>query len=233
MTQISSLSAPKIIPSDTLLFLPDTALVRILSEDDMARIRYTLNGDEPDEHSPLYSEPIKINSNTIIKAKLFRAGYSPGSYSVGTLKFVDPQLNGLHYQYYEGSWERIPDFSKLEALRTGSIYEIGLDQIPFKQEKFALILEGSIEIPASGNYTFYVNSNDGSKLYIDGELVIDNDGPHGALEKEGTIVLSEGKHDLKITYFQAGGGFHLKAYLSGPGMEKESIAPDIIFKSVD
>ncbi|MEA3460564.1 MAG: family 78 glycoside hydrolase catalytic domain, partial [Bacteroidota bacterium] len=233
LTKVSRLSAPKIIPADTLLFLPDTALVRILSEDEKAQIRYTLNGSEPDEHSPLYSEPIKINSNTIIKAKLFRTGYSPGSYSVGTLNFVNPQLNGLNYQYYEGSWERIPDFNTLEPLRTGSIYEIGLDQIPFKQEKFGLILEGSIEIPATGLYTFYVNSNDGSKLFIDGELVIDNDGPHGALEKEGKIVLSEGRHNLRITYFQAGGGFHLKAYLAGPDMEKESIAPDNLYKSMN
>ncbi len=233
LTQVSRLSAPKIIPADTLLFLPDTALVKILSEDDKAQIRYTLNGKEPDEHSPVYSEPLKINNNTVIKAKLFRAGYLPGSYSTGSLTFVDPELNGTSYQYYEGSWEQIPDFTELEPLRTGTIYEIGLDQIPFKQEKFALILQGSIEIPASGLYTFYVNSNDGSKLFIDGELVIDNDGPHGALEKEGKIVLAEGKHSWKLTYFQAGGGFHLKAYLSGPGMEKEPIPPDMLYKSMN
>jgi hypothetical protein len=222
LTQISRLSAPKIIPADTLLFLPDTALVKILSDDTQALIRYTLNGKEPDENSPVYSEALKISSNTIVKAKLFRTGY-----------FVDPELNGLNYQYYEGNWEKIPDFTALEALRRGSIYEIGLDQIPFKQEKFGLILQGIIEIPATALYTFYVNSNDGSKLFIDGELVIDNDGPHGALEKQGNIQLSEGKHILKITYFQAGGGFHLKAYLSAPGMEKESIAPDMLFKAMN
>jgi alpha-L-rhamnosidase len=233
LTQTSRLSAPRIIPADTLLFLPDTALVKILSEDAYALIRYTLNGKEPDEDSPLYSEALKISSNTIIKAKLFRTGYSPGSYSLSSLTFVDPEKNGLTYQYYEGNWERIPDFTALEALRKGSIYEIGLDQIPFKQEKFGLVLHGTIEIPETGLYTFYVNSNDGSKLFIDGELLIDNDGPHGALEKQGSIHLSEGKHKWRITYFQAGGGFHLKAYLSGPGMEKEPIAPDMLYKSMN
>jgi alpha-L-rhamnosidase len=232
LTQTSRLSAPKINPADTLLFLPDTAIVKIFSEDDKAQIRYTLNGNEPDENSPLYSEVLKISSNTIIKAKLFRAGYSPGSYSTGTLSFIDPELNGISFRYYEGSWERIPDFTRLEPQRRGTIYEIGLDQIPFKQEKFGLVLQGSIDIAATGLYTFYVNSNDGSKLFIDGELVIDNDGPHGAIEKEGKKVLTEGKHILKITYFQAGGGFHLKAYLAGPGMEKEPIAPAMLFTSM-
>lgn len=232
-TKTSRLSVPIIIPADTLLFFPDTALVKILSDDEKALIRYTLNGKEPDENSPVYSEALKINSNTIIKAKLFRAGYSPGSYSLGSLTFVDPELNGLSYQYYEGSWEQIPDFTALEPIRRGYIYDIGLDQIPFKQEKFALVLQGAIEIPADGTYTFYVNSNDGSKLFINGELLIDNDGPHGALEKQGSLHLSEGRHRWRITYFQAGGGFHLKASMKGPGMEKENISPDMLFKSLN
>jgi len=233
LIQLSRLSVPKIIPADSLLFLPDTATVKILSQEENARIRYTLNGNEPDEHSPVYSQPIKINCNTVIKAKLFKTGYTPGSYRKSTLTFVDPEKNGLMYHYYEGDWEKIPDFTSLQPVRSGTIYEIGLDQIPFKQEKFGLLLQGSIEIPTTALYTFYVNSNDGSILFIDGEIVIDNDGLHGALEKEGEIQLFEGKHTLRITYFQAGGGFHLKASVSGPGMEKSSIPPDMLFNSLD
>ncbi len=233
LTQISRLSVPKIIPADSMLFLPDTAIVQILSGEENAMIRYTLNGNEPDEDSPVYSEPIKINSNTTIKAKVYRTGYKPSSFKTSSLTFVNLEKNGLKYQYYEGNWERIPDFTSLKPVRTGTIYEIGLDQIPFKQEKFGLILKGTIEIPATALYTFYVNSNDGSELFIDGEIVIDNDGLHGALEKQGQIQLSEGKHTLRITYFQSGGGFHLKAFISGPGMEKVHIPPDMLFKLVD
>lgn len=65
LMQISRLSVPKIIPSDSLLFLPDTATVQMFSREANEVIRYTLNGDEPDEHSPVYSKPLKINSNTI------------------------------------------------------------------------------------------------------------------------------------------------------------------------
>ena len=233
LVQISRLSVPKIIPADSLLFFPDTATVQILSSEENVVIRYTLNGYEPDEHSSVYSEPLKINSNTIIKAKVFRTGYKPSSYKTSSLTFADPEKNGLSYQYYAGNWERVPDFTSFEPVRTDAIYEIGLDHIPFKEDKFGLVLKGAIEIPATALYTFYLNSNDGSKLYIDGKLVIDNDGLHGALEKEGQINLSEGKHSLRITYFQAGGGFHLKAYISGPDLERVSIPPSMLFKSMN
>jgi hypothetical protein len=86
-----------------------------------------------------------------------------------------------------------------------------------------------IEITGAALYTFYLSSNDGSKLYIDGELIIDNDGLHGALEKQGMVKLSRGKHALRITYFQAGGGYHLKAFISGPDSEKVSIPPSMLF----
>ena len=230
LMQISRLSVPKIIPADSLLFLPDTATVQILSREENVVIKYTLNGDEPDEHSPVYSKPLKINSNTVIKAKVFRTGYKPSSYKTSSLTFIDPEKNGLSYQYYAGNWERVPDFFSLKPNRTGQVYEISLDQISFKQDKFGLVLWGEIEIQNPGIYTFYLNSNDGSNLYIDGKLIIENDGLHGALEKQGQIKLSEGKYSLRINYFQAGGGFHLKAYISGPGIEKKSIPSSMLYR---
>jgi len=192
-------------------------------------IRYTINGDEPDEHSPIYSEPLRISSDAIIKARVFRDGFKPSSYQTGSLAFFDPDRNGLEYHYYEGKWERIPDFFSLESVREGIIYEPGLDMIPFKADRFGLVLQGMIEIPDAALYTFYLSSNDGSKLFIDGELIIDNDGLHGAIEKQGQVKLSRGKHALWITYFQAGGGYHLKAYISGPDSEKVSIPPSMLF----
>ncbi len=233
LTKRARLSAPKIIPADSLLFLLDTATVKILSEEQNAQIRYTLNGKDPDESSFIYSEPIKINSNTTIKAKLFKTGYRPGSHTMSSLTFVDPEKNGLIYRYYEGDWEKIPDFTLLRPLGSGTIYEIGLDQIPFKQEKFGLVLEGVLKIPATALYTFYLNSNDGSKLLIDGEIVVNNDGLHGALEKQGDIQLSEGMHKMRIDYFQAGGGFHLEASMADPVREKEPIVPAMLFKAIN
>jgi len=49
-------------------------------------IRYTINGDEPDEYSAIYSEPLRISSNAIIKAGVFRDGYKPSSCKIGLKK---------------------------------------------------------------------------------------------------------------------------------------------------
>lgn len=51
---------------------------------------------------------------------------------------------------------------------------------------------------------------------------------HGAVEKEGEIKLSEGKHSIQICYFQVGGGFHLKVYISGPDIEKTSVPASML-----
>ena len=69
-------------------------------------------------------------------------------------------------------------------------------------EWFALDLRFRIEIPEDNTYTFYINSDDGSKLYINNQLLIDNDGQHGQVELSGAIALTAGVHDVKVEYFQ-------------------------------
>lgn len=93
-------------------------------------------------------------------------------------------------------------------------------------DKFALRFAGSIAVPKAGRYTFYIASDDGSRLYLDGKLLINNDGLHGMSEKKGTISLPAGPHDLMVTYFDNGGGDGLKVAWSGPGMKKQAIAAD-------
>lgn len=93
-------------------------------------------------------------------------------------------------------------------------------------DKFALRFTGSLLVPKAGDYRFYLNSDDGSRLYLDGKLVINHDGLHGMSEKNGNIALAAGVHDLVVTYFDNGGGDGLRFSWSGPGIRKQAIAPD-------
>lgn len=61
------------------------------------------------------------------------------------------------------------------------------------------------KVPVSGVYTFYVGSNDGSKLVIDGSPIVDNDGVHYYGEKEGAVELSAGRHHFELSYFHKNG----------------------------
>ncbi len=74
-----------------------------------------------------------------------------------------------------------------------------------------------------GLYTFFVNSDDGSKLYLGDSLVVSNDGLHGSMEKSGEVLLKAGKHRLKLLYFDASGGRSLVVSYSGPGIRKQEV----------
>ena len=93
-------------------------------------------------------------------------------------------------------------------------------------DKFALRFTGAIAIPKAGKYTFFITSDDGSRLYLDGKLVINNDGMHGMSEKNASVNLTAGSHDLIVTYFDNGGGDGLNVAWSGPDLKKQAIAAD-------
>jgi hypothetical protein len=61
---------------------------------------------------------------------------------------------------------------------------------------------GRFYIDLPGKYEFSLISDDGSRLYIDGRLVINNDGLHASFAKTGDIKLSGGIHTIRVSYFQ-------------------------------
>src|SRR5258708_6158745 len=65
-------------------------------------------------------------------------------------------------------------------------------------ERFYVRWSGTIRVPAAGSYTFFTESDDGSRLFIDGKQVVDNHGLHAMQEEEGEITLSAGAHRLKL-----------------------------------
>lgn len=122
---------------------------------------------------------------------------------------------GLRIYYYGNTrWEGEP------------VYEEILESIEFnwpdKEKKpvsspFSAILKGSIDIDTAGKYTFKITSDDGSWLYIDDILVIDNGGSHPIKSKTGTLALEKGTHKITIKYFDEGGGAVLSLSWLPPG----------------
>lgn len=88
---------------------------------------------------------------------------------------------------------------------------------------------GFIDIPLTGNHTFYLRSDDGSKLWIDGQLLIDNNGVHGMLEKSATRMLTAGLHEVHIKYFENTGPAGLRLFWSGPGIVKQIVPAGAFF----
>ncbi len=140
----------------------------------------------------------------------------------------DNAYAGLRYQYYEGDWNMLPNFSGLVAVKTGEVASFTLS--PREQDSyFAFKFAGYIDITTEGMYTLYTASDDGSKLYIDGEEVVDNDGRHSKVEKSGQVYLTVGKHAIKVTYFEKWGGQTLEVKYEGPGISKQFIPAEVLF----
>ena len=72
--------------------------------------------------------------------------------------------------------------------------------------RIGLVINGLINIPADGIYTFALTSDDGSTLVIDGDKIVDNDGLHSPREIIGQKAMSKGYHPIEVRYFDSNGG---------------------------
>jgi len=126
-----------------------------------------------------------------------------------------PAAADFQYQVYLGGFAALPDFSRLTPTATGQSTTVGVTVTP-ALDSFGLVFTNTIQAPTTGLYEFFTSSDDGSRLYIDGQLVVDNDGLHGPQERYGRRLLSAGPHALRIEYFeQAGGEILIAGYKTG------------------
>ena len=73
-----------------------------------------------------------------------------------------------------------------------------------------MIWQGYLNFDQTSGYQFSIASDDGSMLYIDNQVVVNNDGDHGMEEKTGLAFLQRGWHSVKIVFFNSGGGTGLE-----------------------
>jgi hypothetical protein len=137
-----------------------------------------------------------------------------------------PDLEELRYLYYRDSWDRLPEFPNLKPESGGELPGGLFDLAPrTRDDAFALVFEGLLVVPASGTYTFHLDSDDGSRLTVADKVVIEYDGIHGlGREQTGTIDLPAGRVGIRLDYFQRSHGFGLSAAWSGPGFARRSLS---------
>ena len=231
------IASPVIYPKPNLydaaggLYIDKEAEVTIEVKGD-AEIRYTTDGSVPTENSALYSGIFKLSESTVLTAKAFLGDNQESNISRAFYRLVKKDSkNGIRYKYYEGKkeWKFLPVFESLKPLKTGNTYEFRIDSINEVGEQYGIQYVSSIQIDRAGEYRFYLNSDDGSKLYIDGDLVIDNDGGHGTIERMGSVSLESGRHQITVDYHNQAGGAWLDAFYKGPGIPKQIIPADKLF----
>lgn len=134
---------------------------------------------------------------------------------------------GLRYRYWEGGRGTQQDPGGREPEAEGPAENFLLD-VAESRENFALMFEGVLRVEQAGAYTFYLISDDGSLLYLDGEPVVDNGGYHGMETESGTVELEVGMVPLRLHYYQGGGGKGLEVEWSGPGFDRQPVPADVL-----
>ena len=229
--------APTIYPKANLydlaggLYIDQKAEVLMESRGD-AKIRYTTDGSIPTQNSQLYSGEFLLTKSTVVMAKAFKGANQESKVSKAYYRMINSTSNnGIRYHYYESKKDMnfLPNFLEMKAVKSGKTYQFRIDSINQVKHQFGIQFSSSIKINSKGEYHFYLLSDDGSRLYINNTLVVDNDGGHGAIERKGSISLQPGFHKITLDYHNQQGGAWLDAFYKGPGIPKQIIPPQILF----
>jgi hypothetical protein len=144
-----------------------------------------------------------------------------------------PQLSVAYYALPVLS--ALPDFTALTPYMSGLAPSInyastgGNFATSGRADDVGAVHTGWIEVPESGTWTFFLNSDDGSRLKIGSATVVNNDGLHGMVEASGSIALAAGRHAFRVEFFERGGGAGLIASWQGPGVAKSVIPAARLF----
>jgi alpha-L-fucosidase len=201
-------------------------------------IRYTTDGREPTTASLLYREPLRLTETTIVKARSFHRELAVRETTTRTFtrvvptapKKVEGLAPGLETATYVGEWDKLPDFSALrpEQKATVATIEVGLGELR-KPRAFGQTFAGYLRIPESEIYALVLTSDDGSRLTLDGRVVIDNDGKHSSQSKRAAIPLAAGDHPIRIDYFNGVGEAALRLQMARRNEKLETVKASQLF----
>ncbi len=208
---------------------------------------YTTDGTEPGINSAKYKGPFVLDRSAVIKMIAIDSGGYAGTpenitglinssvvssdikiYKWMKAVHVSGIKPGLQYKYFEpsGAVDMSSVNSKEKVSGITNIISVDKKQ---RQDKFAFEFSGFIKINNDAVHTFFTDSDDGSKLFIDGEEIVDNDGNHGNVEKSGKAALKKGFHKIKVLYFDSGGGNALKVSIQAEGGKKIELRASDLF----
>ena len=206
-----------------------------------SKIFYTLDGYTPGETEILYEKPIEItvpaNDRRVLKTIVITPSGKRSAITTTNFVNADPlpaspsvvSENGLKYYLVPGLFKNAADVDTVKATEMGVTSAINLVKFKPRGRTFGLVYDGYLNLLEDGVYTFSTSSDDGSQLYIDDNLIVDNDSKHAVFQLTSSVNLLKGFHKLRIKYFQAGGSGELRVYMAEPGQSKHELPAGILF----
>jgi len=126
---------------------------------------------------------------------------------------VKNPAEGLLYRYYEGKWDKLPDFDQLKALSSGVATDFWVSDYALREDHFGYVFTGNILIQEDGLYVLRSSSDDACKLFIHNERVVNQDKVKEGFKDVGAIALKEGLHPVTIHFMEGNGRERLRLYM--------------------
>lgn len=176
---------------------------------------------------------------------IFGTTVMPGHGLVGTVYVPDASI--IHDDHFlrcftpSGAIIQVPTFEHLTPAYTFVTGTLDISPRNYKEgfpisemetvvDNFAIRFHGRLAIEAPGTYAFALNSDDGSKLYINQNLIVDNDGIHPPRYVRGSLELEAGMHYIEIHYFQ-GQPYQLALqwFYQPPNGQEQIVPPEMVY----
>lgn len=201
--------------------------------------RYTTDGSEPSATSSTAGVPFTLTASAVVQARGFLGDKPVTRVIARRFDALVPKPAVQTFKLDEGLAYRAYEIAKgaksCAAIGAGALVGEGVAATPSeavkpREEEFGLVFTGFIEVPETGLYRFFVDSDDGSLLKLHGAVVVDNDGPHSATEKSGAVALEKGLHPIEIQMFEDAGQDLLRVSWRGPTIGQKAVVPASAWK---
>lgn len=208
--------APRIVADSDVFVRPMD--VRLEASSPELEVRYTTDGSDPNSSAQRCEGPIRIAESCTLKAQAFHGADPVSGVSSAKFERVEPRAStvvqgsrpGLQCWRTAGDYTVVPsvDTVPIAGWRTNSVVLPWPDSAT-PAERIGLNFTGFIDVPRDDVYVFELASDDGSRLWIDDKVVVDNDGLHSTVTKRGRIALAAGSHEFNMGWFNRTGGAEL------------------------
>lgn len=181
-----------------------------------------------------YAVPLANFVGQTVQIEIYAADAGTASLveaAIDDLSIVDTAIPaGVTYDYFQGSWNSLPNFDAVAPLSSGSVATF--DITPRQQDnQFGFRFNSCLAVKLGGTYTFHTTSDDGSKLFINGSEVVDNDGLHSSQTRSGAISLPAGLHSIRVEMFENSGSQVLTVEYEGPTITRQEIPADMLWRA--
>ena len=171
----------------------------------------TLQGEEPAYYYPMGYR------NGQCRETLPAVAFTPQKQGVAYTMYSDPTAKDVKTMFERGGiigrgvWSNFDRWTKVP------------------EDHFGLVFHTMIRIDETAPYRFTLTSDDGSKLYIDEQLVVDNDGSHSVRDRSGFVRLEKGFHRVRLEYFEDTMGSTLSLKYCTPTMDECSVPDSVLY----